>query len=271
MLWSASFLKAKYWLLWLVGLFILLNIQACSVESRQNKDVITVAIAASLGEVMGEIKMQFEQTYPDIKIQFNTASSGTLQRQIEEQASIDVFASAALEPIQNLVAKKYIQADQVKIFATNKLVLVQSSKQKNQINALQDLANSNIQRIAMGNPKTVPAGHYAKNALRRSPNLYNILKKENKLIFGENVKQVLTYIVTQNVDAGFVYQTDIYSQPDLKLIQVFEADMTGKIQYAIAPLRKTANPEIAATFIEFVTGQKGQTILAKYGFTQPKD
>lgn len=269
MLWWAEFLVTKYWRLILISLAIALSLIACFSPSQ--KEVCIVAIAASLGDVMGEIQTEFEVTYPEMEIQTNIAASGTLQRQIEQQAPIDVFASAALEPVENLVNQNLVQASKVRIFATNRLVLIQAADSSVPINSLQDLAQPNVKRIAMGNPKTVPAGQYTVNVLGRSPDLYKALQDSNKLVFGENVRQVLTYVLNRDVDAGFVYQTDILGQGDVRLIEALDPSLTGEIAYAIAPLNNAANPEVAATFIEFVTGQKGQAILAKYGFTQPKD
>jgi len=259
----------KSWRLVLISLAIAFSLIACF--SPPKKQVCIVAIAASLSDVMGEIQTEFVATYPEIEIQTNIAASGTLQRQIEQQAPIDVFASAALEPVESLVKQNLIQASAVRIFATNQLVLIQANDSPEPLNSLQDLAQPSIKRIAMGNPKTVPAGKYAENALGRSPDLYNALQQSNKLVFGENVRQVLTYVLNRDVDAGFVYRTDILSQSDLRIIEALDPSFTGEISYAIASLKNASNPKVAATFIEFVTGQKGQAILEKYGFFPPKD
>ncbi|NJN74482.1 MAG: molybdate ABC transporter substrate-binding protein [Limnothrix sp. RL_2_0] len=259
----------KYWRLVLISLAIAFGLIACF--SPPQKQVCIVAIAASLGDVMGEIQTEFEAIYPEMDIQANIAASGTLQRQIEQQAPLDVFASAALEPVENLVKQNLIQASAVRIFASNQLVLIQAADSLIKLNSLQDLAQSSIKKIAIGNPKTVPAGQYAVNALGRSPDLFNALQQSNKLVFGENVRQVLTYVLNRDVDAGFVYQTDILNQADVRVVEALETRLTGDIAYAIAPLRNAKNPEIAATFIEFVTSKKGQATLKKYGFAPPRD
>ncbi|WP_159457026.1 MULTISPECIES: molybdate ABC transporter substrate-binding protein [Cyanophyceae] len=254
-----------------MGLSIALVISLHGCTFGNSGQTLVVAIAASLTDVMAEIRTEFQTQYPDISIQFNTAASGTLQRQIEQQAPIDIFASAALEPVESLAQKGFIAAEAIRIFAENQLVLIQNQQSQPQLNRLEDLAGEDVQKIALGNPKTVPAGRYAANLLEKYSQLYQTLEQSQKLVFGENVRQVLTYVQNQSATAGFVYQTDIFQQSNLRVIESFSPELTGSILYVIAPIKVSPNQTQGQLFINFILGQKGQAILQKYGFLPPRD
>ncbi|ANV84139.1 molybdate ABC transporter substrate-binding protein [Picosynechococcus sp. PCC 7003] len=253
------------------GLITTLVIGLCSCTLGNSQPTLVVAIAASLTDVMAEIRAEFQAQHPDISIQFNTAASGTLQRQIEQQAPIDIFASAALEPVESLAQKGFVETEAIRIFAKNQLVLIQNQQSQPQLNHLEDLADEDVPKVALGNPKTVPAGKYAANLLEKYPQLYETLEQSQKLVFGENVRQVLTYVQNQSVTAGFVYQTDIFQQSNLRVIESFSPELTDSILYAIAPIKTSLHQSQGQLFIDFILGQQSQAILQKYGFLSPRD
>ncbi len=242
-------------------------------KDQPKNHVLTVAIASSLSDVMTEVKTKFNEQYPDIKIQFNQAASGVLAQQINQQAPIDVFASADVETIQKLVDQQKIQAEKVHIFAQNQLVLAQLKDSEIEIQSLEDLTHSAIRKVAMGNPKTVPAGKYAQNALQNinGKNLYQQLIDRQKIVFAENVRQILTYLENREVEAGFIYQTDLNQAPELKSIFVLDTKLTGEILYAIAPIMSSPNQGDAQSLIDFILSDQGETILQKYGFLTARD
>ena len=68
-----------------------------------------------------------------------------------------------------------------------------------------DLTRPDVKQVALGEPATVPAGQYAKETLT-SLGIYDAVKA--KAILAKDVRQVLTYVETGNVDAGIVYATE---------------------------------------------------------------
>jgi molybdate transport system substrate-binding protein len=148
---------------------------------------------------------RFEKNHKDVKVFFNFAGSGQLRTQIENGAPVDVFVPASLTDMDALIDKGMIIKESKKILATNTLVLIVKSENKMGIKSPTDLANPEIKRIATGNPDTVPAGKYAKESME----YYKVSTAvKNKLVFGENVRQVLDYVSRNEVDAGFVFLTD---------------------------------------------------------------
>ena len=86
----------------------------------------------------------------------------------------------------------------------NTLVLIVSKEKKSQIKSFADLVGK-AQSLSIGQPETVPAGKYAKETLT---NLHLWEKLEKRTMFAKDVRQVLAYVESGNVDAGLVYQTD---------------------------------------------------------------
>ncbi|MBW3635847.1 MAG: molybdate ABC transporter substrate-binding protein, partial [Armatimonadetes bacterium] len=138
----------------LFAAFLALSI--CISSARAND--ITVSAAASLQDVLRRIGADFSKSRPQTRVNFNFGSSGTLQKQIEAGAPVDIFLSAANEPMNSLAAKGEVDLATRRVLARGELVLIapRGSKLRN----LGDLRLSNVQTIAVGGAG-VPAGDYA--------------------------------------------------------------------------------------------------------------
>ena len=134
------------------------------------------------------------------------------------------------------------------------------------ITGLKDLADPQIEKISIGNPDTVPAGKYSRLALTET-GMWN--QTEKKLVLAEDVKQALVYVERGEMDAGFVYITDAKTAQPGTIKIVANVHVSTPVTYPIAVVSSSKNKEEAQKFLDFVTGEKGQTILKKYGFTAP--
>ena len=177
---------------------------AAKVGAQSTRE-ITVSAAISLKNAYEEIGKIFTERNPGVKVIFNFGGSGDLARQIEAGAPVDVFASAASKDMDDIGRKGLLAANSRKDFARNTVVLIKSVKSTIGLSSLKDLLMVEVKRIAVGNPKTVPAGRYAEEVLKHF-SLWEALK--DKLVFGENVRQVLDYVARNEADAGLVYSTD---------------------------------------------------------------
>ncbi|WP_440952135.1 molybdate ABC transporter substrate-binding protein [Methanococcoides sp. FTZ1] len=225
---------------------------------------ITVSAAASLTEAFDELISEFETENPDIDVVLNLASSGSLRMQIEAGAPIDVFASASGRHMDILDSKGMIDNSSRADFATNSLVLVVPGNSDLAITNIDDLTSSEVKKLTMGHPDTVPVGKYAKQSLTEAGIWEEV---EGKIIFAEHVKQVLTYVETGEVDAGFVYMTDLENSGSGNINFVCKPSLSSEIIYPIAIVKSSGNKEEADRFVDFVTGEKGQMILKSYGFS----
>jgi molybdate transport system substrate-binding protein len=247
---------------------VLLSVLSCRSHgpSSSSGNELTVSAAVSLRDAFNEIADLYEKRNGS-KIHFNYGASGALQKQIESGAPADVFASAGAKQMDDLAAKNFIVSDSRKDFARNSLVLIVPS-QRASVRSFTDLANPSVKRVAVGNPKTVPAGQYTDQTLNRLGLLPAI---QTKLIFAEDVRQVLDYVVRDEVDGGVVYASDALSSGDkIKVVARAPDDSHDQILYPIAVVKDSKQPDAARKFIDLVLSSEGQAILAKHGFLAVK-
>jgi molybdate transport system substrate-binding protein len=202
------------------------------------------------------------------KVDFSFGASGNLEKQIEAGAPVDVFASAGEKEMDQLQSQALVEPGTRADFAGNALVLVIPANSKLKLDSFRQLGGPHVKRLALGNPKTVPAGFYAQQALEH---LDLWPKLQSRLIFAEDVRQALDYVMRGEVDAGIVYATDVAIAGG-KVRQVAEAPegTYGPIRYPIAAIKGCAHPEAANQFIELVLSPEGQDILKGYGFRAAK-
>lgn len=237
-----------------------------SSPGSSSESELTVSAAVSLKDAFNELA-ELNEKRTGTKIHFNFGASGALQKQIESGAPADVFASAGEKQMNELATKDFIVADTRRDFARNSLVLI-APVQGTIVGAFSDLANPTVKKIAVGNPKTVPAGQYTEQSL----NKMNLLPQiQSKLILAEDVRQVLDYVVRDEVDAGVVYSSDALSaRGKVKVIVSAPDDSHDAILYPIAVVKESKRQEAARKFIDVVVSPEGQGILAKHGFGAAK-
>ena len=154
--------------------------------------------------------------------------------------------------------------------AGNQLVLVVPAAAKlGVVHAFTDLANAAVTKVAVGEPRSVPAGLYAQQTLR-ALKLDNALK--DKIVYGANVRQVLAYVERGEVQAGLVYRTDAKEAGD-KVIVVATADAATHepIVYPFAVVTKSDHFDAAGHFLDFLASDKAVAVLRAKGFSIPTD
>ena len=226
---------------------------------------LTVSAAASLQDVMKAIKPLYEEAYPDREIVYNFASSGSLQRQIEQGAPVDVFISAAVDKMDTLEGKDLILTETRRDLLKNQMVLVteKGNKTNLKITDFNDLNTDKINLIALGEPESVPAGRYAQEVLIS----FNMVEKVNsKAVYGKDVRQVLNYVATGNVEAGIVYRTDAQVSDNVEIIAIAPEDSHSPVIYPVAVIKDSDTPEMGKELIEFLSTDEAQAIFEEYGF-----
>ncbi|MBF0526038.1 MAG: molybdate ABC transporter substrate-binding protein [Deltaproteobacteria bacterium] len=253
---------AKKFILGLVGLILLCSF-AGWVTAAESEE-ITVSAAISLKNAFEEAKKQFETSNKNIKVLFNFGASGDLMTQIKGGAPVDVFASAAMKDMDELSKEGYVLLDTKTNLVTNTLVLIVPAASKVSIASFEDMTRPDIKRIAVGNPKTVPAGRYAEEVFQH----YKITEKlKGKLIFAENVRQVLDYVVRGEVDAGAVYATDaMIRQQEVKIAATAPETSHKPIIYPMAVVKGSKHEKAAKMFMSFILSPDGKKFFEKYGF-----
>lgn len=227
---------------------------------------VRVACAISLKEAVTDVAQAYKaEGRGEVRLTFG--SSGQLQAQIEYGAPLDAFISAAHTQVDALVESRRVDGATKRVIAGNRLVLIVPADAKSPPGAFKDLADTRHKRVAVGEPKSVPAGQYAMQALR-SMKLSDAMK--GRLIHGANVRQVLDYVERGEVDAGVVYATDATEAGDrVRIVDRADPATHDPIEYPAVAVRGGARQQAAADFVAYLAGEKARAILARRGFTVP--
>jgi molybdate transport system substrate-binding protein len=222
---------------------------------------VTVFAAASLTDSLKEIAAAYEKRSGD-RIVFNFAASGLLARQIEEGVPADLFFSADEARADALEAKGLLVKETRKDLLANSLVIVTAADSAT-VQSPGDLALAAVERVALGDPKTVPAGTYAKVYLEKSGLWPRI---EPKVVPCQNVRAVLAAVESGNVDAGLVYKTDAAISKKVRVVFEVPVGDGPKITYPVALVTDAPQPEAARQFLRCLAGKEGGAVFIRHGF-----
>ncbi len=229
---------------------------------------LTVSAAASLKDAFTEIGNLYQANTGNL-VHFNFGASGALQKQIETGAPVDLFASAGAKQMDDIAERGFIDNLSRRDFARNTLVLIAPADSKLTLATFIDLASPHVQKIAVGNPKTVPAGQYTEQVFG-----YFKLRDsvQPKLISAEDVRQVLDYVMRGEVDAGLVYLTDAKTAAArVRIIATAPEGSHSLILYPVAIIKDSQHKPAAEAFVNLLTSEEGQRILHNYGFVTTGD
>lgn len=229
---------------------------------------LQVFAAASLTESFTEIATQYQVQHPNVSIKYNFNGSQLLEQQIANGAPADVFASADQTNMKKASAAGLVES--AKVFAQNRLVVIVPAGNKN-VTTLKDLGKPGV-KIDVG-AASVPAGKYSQRVLDKmgaSPQYganYEVNVKKNIVSQEENVKAVVQKVQLGEVDAGFVYRTDVTNAVSNKVTVLDIPDNFNVIaQYPIAVTKSAPHSAEAQNFIDYVLSTNGQAVLQKYHF-----
>lgn len=224
---------------------------------------VTLAAAASL-EYAFEEKLipAFEKQYPNVTIEGVYDSSGKLQQQIESGLAADIFFSAAPTQMNALDEEGMIDSDTIVNLLENKIVLITPASSTAELTAFEDIANAGT--VAIGDPKSVPAGQYAQESLTNL-GLWDTVSA--KASFGTNVTEVLNWVAESSADCGIVYATDAATTGKVKIVAEAPADsLESPVLYPVAMIKDAPNQKAAGAFFDFIISDGAVSVFESYGF-----
>ena len=254
--------RSSYARLCLAGFVFVLALWTIANASAATIDVFA---AASLTDSLKEIASSYEKQNGD-HITFNFGASSTLARQIEEGAPADIFFSADEAKMDTLEAKGLIVKDTRKSRLSNSLVIVVAAESGADVKSPKDLAGATIKRIALGDPKAVPIGVYAREYLQKLA-LWRAV--EPKVVATENVRAALAAVEAGNADASIVYKTDAAIFRKVRVAFAVPPGEGPKISYPVALLKDSAQPDAARKFLDYLGSESAAQIFRKFGFIVP--
>jgi molybdate transport system substrate-binding protein len=237
----------------LVG--ILLAAFSCSAVAGE------VAISAGVGlkDVINDVAAAFVQKSQSVKILKNYAASGVLARQLDGGAQTDIVFVANVAWMDYLKEKKHVEAGNVAPFAYNTLVFAGKGAQR--ASGLDEVVR--LERVAVGSPKSVPAGEYAMEAFKNA----GIDKQmEKKLVLARDVRECLLYAERGEVDGAFVYRTDALLSQDVTIWFTVPQKLHSRVVYLSALTVSGSKNRDAVEFFAFLGFPEARALLTKYGF-----
>jgi molybdate transport system substrate-binding protein len=235
-------------------------------------DTVTLNVfaPAALTEAAQQLGAAFESANPGVKVAFELGHSPTQREQLEQGATPDVFISASRKDMDAAAEKQLVVADQVQVFARNKLIVILPPGNPAQIQTLADLAKPGVQ-LLIGTPD-IPIGSATLSLLDKlntsiAPDfkervMANVVSQEL------GVKPIVSKISLGEADAGIVYVSDAVAAPTLTTLAVPD-ESNVIVVFTIAPVTAAPHPQEAAAFVASVLSPEGQAMLAAQGFLPP--
>jgi molybdate transport system substrate-binding protein len=219
---------------------------------------LNLSVAASLKEVINELSDNFARNHPGVKFVKNYGASGALAKQVENGAPSDIFIAANLEWMEYLKNKKLVDAASISNFTYNTLVFAGAP---GKASSMQDLVK--LERIAIGSPKSVPAGEYATEAFKKA----GIDKQlDKKLVMAKDVRECLMYAERGEVDGALVYRTDALLAKQAKILFTVPQELYPRVTYPMSLTVSGAKNRDAAAFFTYLHSEDAKSVLTRYGF-----
>ena len=261
----------------LLAVVMVFALAACGSKPVEKTEIIVFA-AASMTETLTQIKEMYEAEHKDVTITFNFDSSGTLKTQIQEGADCDLFISAGQKQMNQLDINASAEVNTEGLdfvlegsrlnLLENKVVLVVpegNPKGIESFDQLAELLKGGAILMAMGN-SDVPVGQYTQKILAFYGLDEEALAAAGTLTYGTNVKEVTTQVSEASVDCGVVYCTDAFSA-GLTVADSATAEMCGQVIYPAAVLNKSAHPEAAQAFLDYLSTDAAMAVFENVGFS----
>jgi molybdate transport system substrate-binding protein len=242
----------------ILTLFLLFSLAQGVIHAAE----LTVFAAASLTDALKQIGANYEKQSDD-KVVFNFGASSLLARQIQEGAPADIFFSADEAKMDQLDKKDLVMKETRKSRLSNSLVIVTAADSEIKINSPADLADPKIKRIALADPKAVPAGVYSKAFLEKE-NLWSAV--EPKVVPTDNVRAALAAVESGNIEVGMVFKTDAAISKKVKVAYEVPAKDSPKISYPMAVVKNSRSVESAKKFLEYLDSDDAAKVFTQYGF-----
>jgi molybdate transport system substrate-binding protein len=223
---------------------------------------IQVFAAASLTDALREIGLDYEKQSGD-RMVINFGASSTLARQIEEGAPADIFFSADEAKMNALEKNGRLLPGTRKSRLSNSLVLVVAADSSLTLRSMADLTNAVVKRVALADPKAVPAGLYAKAHLEKL-RLWPMV--EPKVVPTENVRGALAAVESGNVEAAIVYKTDAGVSKRVRIAREVPPSEGPDISYPMAIVKETKQPDAARRCLAHLESDAATRVFEKFGF-----
>ena len=246
-----------------------LAVWGCGASSAPGGGPVVFA-AASLSDVAAELARAFERR-ESVAVELNLAGSNTLAQQIMAAPGADVFLSADLQWVEVLERAGRVVAGSRRELLTNRLVLIAANEAEIRVGRPEELAGAEFRFLALADPEGVPAGRYAKGALKQIPfgggTLWRAVAA--RVAPTLDVRAALALVESDPEILGIVYKTDAWRSERVRVLYEFPARGAARVSYYGALVEGGARPVRARRFLAFMAGPEGRRITERHGFGAP--
>jgi molybdate transport system substrate-binding protein len=255
--------KGNGWikLVWVLCFSSLLAACTASESAPPRNVTLLVSAASSMRQALEEIGKRYEQTH-GVTLQYQFGSSGSLQKQIEQGAPVDLFISADTKQMDALEQQGLIDPATRTNIVRNELVLLVPKSNPSGITRLEDLNKARL--IAIGDPRTVPVGTYAQAWLKWA-GIWGDLQP-SQFSLGKDAGQVLAYVEQEAVDAAIVYRSDARRAKGVKEVATAPEELNRMILYPAAVIKTSPFRQEARAFLEYLLSGEAQKVFSSVGF-----
>ncbi|GAA0437128.1 molybdate ABC transporter substrate-binding protein [Lentibacillus halophilus] len=236
----------------------------CTGQDNADTSEVVVSASSSLSDVLGDLADAFQEEHPDAALSFHYGASSKLADQISNGSPVDVFLSAGQQPIEQLTGQNLLTTDTEMDFARNRLILASSKQESFPATSIKQLPELNIKQIAMGNPENIAAGKYATQALKKS-GVWETIKET--IVYTNEGGRSLTYVESGNMEAGFIYSSDLQRSELIQNVFTIDDDLHAPIIYTGAVITSSKDKQTAKAFVSFLQTDKARSILKNHGFS----
>lgn len=238
--------------------YVIIAVLLVSCGSNKEKKM-NLFVAASMTEAIDSIARNYSEK-AGVSFVINTASSGTLAKQIEQGAPATVFISANKSWADYLMQTGMLRKDDVGIIASNKLVLIKSKLSKTMVENLTSICKilNEKGKVAIGTPEHVPAGKYAKEAL---VNLGKFDSLKNAFIYTKDVRAALILAELEEANYAIVYKTDAFNSKNIQIVEEINDSLHSPIELS-ACLVDT----LSIGFYEYLFTKESKEVLKYFGY-----
>jgi molybdate transport system substrate-binding protein len=249
----------------LLALALASLLTSCARRDPEASVEVVVGAAASLRGVLPEIVAAYGRTHPHTRVTATFGASGELRQQVESGAPIDLVAFAGAKPVDDLIARGWAAASTRKVIATNTLVLIGPKGGRRFTFATLATADGD-DKIAIGDPGSVPAGQYAKALLEQDQEWEAL---QGKLVYGADVSAVLAYARHGEVAAAIVYKTELHGVGDVDVLDELPKGVGPRAEVVVAAVTGSRVKAAAADFLAYLESDETRRVLTAYGFGAP--
>jgi molybdate transport system substrate-binding protein len=232
---------------------------------------LLIAGAADLRPAFTELGRTFEAETGE-RVVFSFGSSGQLAQQLIEGAPMDLYASANVAFVEQVLAAGVGDADSQATYAIGRIVLWSPSATWGRWEDLAALAaDDQVRTIAIANPEHAPYGAAAAQALAAAGVDDEVAPK---LVYGENVADTQRLAASGNADVAIVALSLALASDEAgegRWLLLDDALHDPLQQDLLVVAEDADRAALARRFVAHVASEEGREVMRRFGFVLPDE